>query len=286
MKYLICAFLVFAAITTTAQSQPVYLGDTFEEALEKGSADLTITYVETPAFVYRNENGELIGICVDIIESFSNFMKNKYDVTLNLNYSGDGENFQVFYKNVMKSEGGVIGLGNVTVRESRKSEVTFTPPFIKNIALLVSQGSVPDVTEYEQIPQIMSGFTAYVPKGTTHESRVQTIKNEYYPGLKIAYSESSKGALDLVVENPKSFCYQDIALYWSYKQQNANIKYHPLDKQDSEDLAMIMPLNSDWQPVFEEFFEIGGGFKSSSIYRNSLVKHLGPEVVSMLRMAQ
>lgn len=286
MKHLFFSLFITFTLAFNMNAQPVHTGDTFEEALEKGSADLTITYVETPTFVYRDEDGELVGICVDIIESFSNFMKNKYDVTLNLNYAGDGDSFQTFYEHVMDSEGGVIGLGNVTVRESRKSEVAFTPPFIKNIALLVSQQSVPDVTTYEDIPEIMSGFTAYVPKATTHEARVQRIKNEFYPGLKIAYSESSKEALDEVVENPKSFCYQDIALYWSYKQQNANIKYHPLDKQDSEDLAMIMPLSSDWQPVFEEFFEIGGGFKSSSIYRNSLIQHLGPEVVSMLKMAQ
>lgn len=205
---------------------------------------------------------------------------------MTLNYKGEGKNFQTFYQSVQQSEGGVFGLGNVTVKESRKSEVAFTPPYIKNIALLVSQSSVPDVEDYNQIDEIMNGFTAYVPQGTTHEDRMNSIKENYYSGLKIAYTESSKEALDRVLENPRSVCFQDIALYWDYKRNNQDIKYHPLQSQESEDLAMIMPKGSDWQPIFEEFFEFGGGFKSSSIYRNSLVRHLGEEVVNMLKMAQ
>ena len=49
---------------------------------------------------------------------------------------------------------------------------------------------------------------------------------------------------------------------------------------------MILPLDSDWGPLFDEFFAVGSGFKSSNIYRTSLIKHLGTEVVQMLKMAQ
>lgn len=282
-------FLIMGVILlfrVTSQAQNTLTGDTFEQARERGSANITITYVETPAFVYRDDKGELIGICIDILNSFLNYVKNQHGITVNLTYHGDGKDFRKFYNEVKDGSGGVIGLGNVTVKEERKKEVAFTPPYIRNMPLLVSGTSVNDVANVSEIGKAWAGYSAFVPVGTTHEERMMKLKKDFIPDLNIIYTGSSQEALNKVIETPNSICFQDIALYWDYKERGMDIKYHPVINMDGEDLAMIMPLDSDWMPVFNEFFSMGAGFKSRSIYRNSLIKHLGNEVVKMVKMAQ
>ena len=112
------------------------------------------------------------------------------------------------------------------------------------------------------------------------------LKARYVPDLQIEYAASSFEALDKTIKEEKAICFQDIALYWDYKQKGSPVKPITYETPKGEELGMILPLNSDWAPLFEEFFAVGSGFKSSNIYRTSLMKHLGSEVVQMLKMAQ
>jgi len=278
--------IIFFAMSSKSFSQQKFSGDTWENVKRTGSGTLTITYVEAPAFVYKDAKGELQGICVDILNSFVNYVQNSYKVKINVKFDGDGSNFRQFYESVKNSSGGVIGLGNVTVKEDRKKEVQFTPPFIKNIALLVTNADAPEVTDPSEFSTKLAGYKAIVPKGTTHDKRMLELKNKYFPELVIEYTSSSFEAMERTIAEKKSICFQDIALYWDYKVKGSPVKYINFETEKGEELAMILPLDSDWKPLFDEFFSVGTGFKSSNIYRTSLIKHLGTEVVQMLKMAQ
>lgn len=272
--------------TTNVSAQQSYSGDSWASVKENGTGTLTVTYVETPAFVYRDAKNELQGICKDILNSFVSYVQNNYKVKLNLNYVGKGDNFRDFYNSVQKSSGGVIGLGNVTIKEERKTEVQFTPAYIKSIALLITNNEAPDVKSPSEFATKLAGYKAFVPKGTTHEDRMLELKKKYMPNLEIEYVSSSYEALERLVNEKNAICFQDIALYWDYKVKGAPVKFLEYETGKGEELGMIMPLNSDWKPLFDEFFSVGTGFKSSNIYRTSLIKHLGTEVVQMLKMAQ
>ncbi|TNE69425.1 transporter substrate-binding domain-containing protein [bacterium] len=278
--------LLFLIGVTQAYSQKTYSGDTWKDVKEKGEGNIVLTYVETPAFVFKDANGKLQGICVDIVNSFISYVQNNYKVKLNVKYEGDGSNFKNFYESVKGSKGGVIGLGNVTIKEQRRKEVAFSPAYIKSIALLVTHSSAPDIADPSEMRTKWAGFTAYVPKGTTHEQRMISLKERYFPELKIEYTSSSFESFDKMLDDKKAICFQDIALYWDYKQKSKPVKTVNYEKDSGEELALIMPLGSDWEPLFDEFFSVGAGFKSSTIYRSSLMRHLGKEVVQMLKMAQ
>lgn len=280
------SLLLALSFTNISTAQDSFTGDSWEKVRANKNGTLILTYVETPAFVYRDANDKLQGICIDIINSFTTYIKNSYGVNLNVEFKGDGKSFRDFYTSVQNSKGGVIGLGNVTIKEERKKEVAFTPAYIKSIALLVTHNDSPDINNLTEIASKWTDFVAYVPKGTTHEIRMNNLKETYYPDLEIKYATSSFEALDKILEEKNAICFQDIALYWDYKQKGKPIKSIRLNTNTGEELAMILPKDSDWVPVFNEFFAVGSGFKSSPIYRRSLMKHLGSEVVQMLRMAQ
>ena len=61
------------------------------------------------------------------------------------------------------------------------------------------------------------------------------------------------------------------------------LKRHPCGDQGPEELGFIMPKNSDWQPVLEEFFNANGGYLLSKQYNSILVKHLGDVGVKLLK---
>jgi putative glutamine transport system substrate-binding protein len=258
-------------------------GDSWNDVKEKGEGTIVWTYIQTPAFTYE-QDGELTGICVDIMESFVNFVEKTHNVTLNVEYV-EGDNFSSYYQSMTHAKGGVFGLANTTITEERKQEVDFSPPFITNIAILVTHNSVPDLTSMNAIGEQFTGMKAFAPSGSMHFQRIQDIKEQYYPGLEIEIVPSSKRGLDRINNGEKAFSYQDIALFWNYKEKGYPIKRHATGDKSSEKFGIMMPKGSDWTPIMEDFFAMGNGFKSTSIYRSSLVKHLGPEVLEMLQMS-
>src|SRR5688572_12556585 len=168
MKQLL--FLLFVLVNITAFSQN-YSGDTYAQCKAKGQGTISLAYVETPSFVYQ-ENGALTGICVDIMSDFVKWANDSKKIKLTANYVGDGSNFRGMYDKVKGSSGGVFGLGNITITDERKREVKFSPSYITNFAILITQSSVSTLAKFEDLPTGFGKLTAYTAKGTLNEKRI------------------------------------------------------------------------------------------------------------------
>ncbi|WP_246205903.1 substrate-binding periplasmic protein [Fulvivirga aurantia] len=267
-------------MASSAQAQ--YSGDSWASAKSKGSGTISMAYVETPGFVYK-ENGKLTGICVDIMNDFVEYVNKSKGVNLSAKFVGDGSSFRGMYNNVKGSNGGVFGLGNVTITEARKSEIKFSPAFITNFAILITPPSVPTLKNMSNISNTFAGLTAYTAKGTLNERRLLDLKSNYYPAMKVSYVSSSPETLEKILVDKKSFSYLDLAFYLDAVQKGKPVKRHPVGDQASEQFGFIMPLNSDWQPVMEEFFAANGGYTNSVEYKKILSKHLGNTGVKLLQ---
>jgi ABC-type amino acid transport substrate-binding protein len=278
-KYRI-ALLLFCS-STFGYSQ--YSGDTWSKVSSTGSGTISLAYVETPGFVYKDASGKLTGICVDIMGDFVAYVNAKKGVKLTATYVGDGTSFRGMYDKVKASKGGVFGLGNITMTEARKEEIKFSPPWITNFAILVTQSSVPTLKKMEDISKTFAGLIAYTAKGTLNEKRLLDIKSQYYPTLKIAYVKSSPETMEKVLNDPNSFSYLDLAFYLDAVSRRQPLKRHPIGDKSSEQFGFIMPLNSDWQPLLEEFFNANGGYTNSTVYKKILSKHLGDTGVKLLQ---
>ncbi|HNP19352.1 MAG TPA: transporter substrate-binding domain-containing protein [Fulvivirga sp.] len=260
-----------------------YTGDSWNTVKSNGSGTISLAYVETPGFVYKDASGKLTGICVDIMNDFVNYVNTTKGVKLSSKFVGDGSSFRGMYDKVKASKGGVFGLGNITMTEARKKEIKFSPPWITNFAILVTQSSVPTLKSMSDISQTFAGLTAYTAKGTLNEKRLLDIKAKYYPTMKVAYASSSPETLEKVLSDPKSFSYLDLAFYLDAVSRKQALKRHPIGDQSSEQFGFTMPLNSDWQPLLEEFFNANGGYTNSTAYKKILADHLGTTGVKLLQ---
>lgn len=273
-------FVLTMGFIFSAQAQ--YTGDSWASVQSKKSGTVSFAYVETPGFVYK-QNGQLTGICVDIMNDFIAYVNKTKGVKLTSKFVGDGSSFRGMYNNVKNSKGGVFGLGNITITQARKNEIKFSPAFITNFAVLITPPGIPTLKSMSNISTTFAGLTAYTAKGTLNEKRLMDIKNKYYPGMKMSYVASSPEALAKITSDSKSFTYLDVAFYLDAVQNGKSVKRHPVGDQGSEKFGFIMPMNSDWQPLMEEFFNANGGYTNSVAYKKILAKHLGNTGVKLLQ---
>src|SRR5882672_5288897 len=261
-----------------------YTGDTWAQVKAKGEGKISLAYVETFGFVYK-DNGKLTGVCVDIINDFIKYVNEKKNVKLTAEFVGDGESFKGMYDKVKTSGGGVFGLGNITITEERKREVRFSPPFITNLAFLITRNDVGTLVKMEDLPTTFARLTAYTAKGTLNEKRINELKKKYYPDMKITLTATSQETLEKITGGSDGFAYLDLAFYLEAVQQRKPVKRHPVGDKASEQFGFVMPSSSDWLPILDEFFKADGGYNNGAEYKSILRKHLGETGMKLLQAA-
>jgi hypothetical protein len=279
MRTLLLFLLILVGGTVFSQN---YSGDTWANVKANKAGTISLCYVETPSFVYKDKTGNLTGICVDIINDFINWVNKNKGVILTSRFVGDGSSFRGMYDKAKTSSGGVFGIGNVTITDERRREVKFSPPIITNFAILITQPSVPTLTSLEDIGKVFANMTAYTAKGTLNEKRIMDIKQKYFPSMKVVTTTTSQETLEKVFIDPEGFAYLDLAFYIEAVQLKKPVKRHAVGDKAAEQFGIVMPMNSDWGPVMEEFFKANSGYTNSTEYKRILIKHLGEAGVKLL----
>ena len=188
-------------------------GDSWAEASAAKSGCITVTYVETPGLVYKTSDGQLTGVCVDILKDFGAWLQEDKGVSISLSFVGSGTSFGEMYASVKDGSNGVIGLGNITIRESRKEEVSFSPAFMNSFAILASHKSVPELSALDKISTEFAGMKAYAAKGTTNEQRIMDLKQKHYADLEVTPVSSSPEAMQQVLQDTRPLSYLSTTFY-------------------------------------------------------------------------
>ena len=59
---------------------------------------------------------------------------------------------------------------------------------------------------------------------------------------------------------------------------------HKIANISEERFGFIFPKDSDWNNIFNEFFESGFGFTATKVYHKILEKHLGYEIIEKVEL--
>jgi ABC-type amino acid transport substrate-binding protein len=254
---------------------------TYAEAQEEGTARIQVLYVPADDFAYRDEAGDLTGVTVELMREFARFVEDDRGVAVEPEFVEE-QNWSTFYQRVRYSRGGVFGIGNVTVTEARRSELAFSPPYMSNVAILITHRDVPELESLDRIGEEFADMTALVFSGTLHEERLEGIRERYFPEMATAVVGSNDGLIQRVASGEGYFGYVDVYNYWRGVQDGLPLRHHPVGDDDSEEFGVIMPQDSDWEPVMRAFFEAEAGLLASDGYRELLGEHLGAELASLL----
>jgi ABC-type amino acid transport substrate-binding protein len=280
MKNLI---LIISALFLSFTASSQLSGDSWKDAKSNGNGEVTITYNYSGKFIYKN-SGELDGLCIKIWDKFVEYVESNHSIALkvNVHQPEDAIDFNEFYKSIQNADGGVFGLADVTITQARKNEVKFSPSFFSNVSILLTNKSVADLSNFNNISGEFSGMTLIVQSGTTHEKRAKELKKSSFPSLKIESVNSFRECFEKVNQNANYFTYLDFSSYLTAIEEARDIKRHPAGDKTGEEFGFIMPKNSDWGPIMAEFFNKDGGFTNSTEYKKIVAETLGNHVVAML----
>lgn len=288
IQYLIA--IVCAAISLSACSDEGAANDTpdvdaattFAQAQSERVADLKVIYVPAPGFAYLNENEELTGVAVEIMRDFEAWFERHHGIQMNLNFVAD-EDWSNMYARVSHAQGGVFGLGNVTITQERRNELQFSPPYLYNVAVLITPNDIETITSPEMFASVAEALEPLAFAGTLHEVRIRELRDTHQPNRQLARVNTNQAVIDGVVSG--HYSYIDAYNYYRAVEQGTAIKHHPEFNLDGEQFGIIMPHTNDWGTLMTAFFAAESGYLTTSRYEQHLRTHLGDGVADILLQA-
>lgn len=276
-------FLTFTllSIALSASFAQKYSGESWAQVKAKKSGTMSCVFYKTPKLVYRDTDGKIKGVCVDIMDDFKSFVKDKHGVNLTIKFVGEETSFSEFLKHTTGSKN-VLGVANVSITEQRKKSMKFTPAYLSNLMIMMTHKEAPKINSLKEISTKMNGYTGMVIKGTTHVEYIKSLKSNYYPGLKISYQPSGSVIIDAIANDSKVFAILEFTEYF-----DAIKKRRPVTRQDvylnanKEELACVMSKSSDWDGVWQEF--LTAEYKSSMRYKEIIADNLGTAFLRLIR---
>ncbi len=255
-------------------------GQRFFDATYSEAAELRVLYVDSTGWAYRDEAGELTGVTVEIMRRFAEWSHDEHQRALALEFVEERD-WSTFYQRVRDASGGVFGLGNVTITETRRQELAFSPPYVTNVAVLISHHDVEPVDDRANLALGFANLSALAFAGTLHETRLRELAERHWQGMPLEFSGSNDDIIARAADGTH-FAYIDAYNYYRARQNGAPLHHHPAFDDPGEEFGIIMPLDNDWQPLLAEFFHADGGLLSRTWYRELLSYHLGAEVAEIL----
>jgi len=259
-------------------------GDAYADLRRRGEGDVVVLFTPSPGWAHRPSASDPLptGVTVDLLQDFFRWVEQEEGVTLRVRWVEEPE-WGRFYRRVRDGAGGVLGIGHVTITPERREELDFSPPYLSNVAVLITRDDVPELASMADIPHHFAGFTAFPFRGTLHEDRVERLRDLGIPDFQVQYVNSIDAILAAVQGGSDRLAWLDLYDFWLAVENGAAIRRHPVGDDHSESLGVILPRGSDWTPALESFLTSGGGYRNGARYDGLLRTHLGDGLAEALQ---
>jgi len=248
---------------------------------------VTIHYLERPPLAMKSEaSGSAMpkGLEVDIFMQFVNWMKERKNIVLKPTWKAQTE-FEVFYKSVREGDALTLGFGNATITERRKQEVAFSPAYLNNVSVFITDGSVPTILNDAQIVSNLKGLNGVSSAGSTHAGYMADLKKALLPGMVLEFVGDQNNIPRKILAKPGYCGYVDVITYWNFiKETKGYLKMHRHLSKDHESIGFMIPKSGELEVYLNEFFESGFGFTATKKYREILETYLGYEIISTVEV--
>jgi ABC-type amino acid transport substrate-binding protein len=276
MKNLPLILFIFVSSASFSQQK----GDSWATIKSKGMGTLAILYYQQPGLIFKGPDGKMKGVCADILLDFQKFVETKYGKKVAIQYVGEQNDFPKFLSMVQQSNN-LFGVTNTSITEERKKIMKFTPPFMNNQVILLTNKNAPTIKNLSEIATVYKGFKAQVIAGSTHVLHIEKIKKDHYPELVI--EQVAEG--DVIIKNlstdTRLFSVIDFTEYIGVIRGKIPVKKQEIDLGQSEPLGFIMSKQSDWDAPWKEF--LTEDYRKSVRYKEIIAENLGSSFLSLVR---
>jgi len=276
-KIILVIALAFTSYVALSQK---YQGDSWATVKSNGSGVLAVVYSEQFGLVSKDKDGKVKGVCVDILSDFAKYIKEKHGKQITIKYAGDIPVFSEFLSTA-QSTPNIIGVTNTTITEERKKILKFSPPYMSNRQVMLTNNKAPSLTSLKELPTKFPDFSAQVIAGSTHVQYIEKVKAEYMPSLKVSQEVSGPTIINNLISNPKLFTIIDFTEFVEVVHRKLPIKRQMVDVGIVEELGFIMSKQTDWDIPFKEFLTTE--YRNSVGYRKIISENLGATFMSLVK---
>jgi ABC-type amino acid transport substrate-binding protein len=267
------------SIVSVVQGYSQLQGDSWKKIEGTGKGTLSVVYYEQPGLIQK-VNGEMKGVCIDILSDFKAFVKEKHNKDIDIKYVSNQKEFASFLA-VVQNTPNVLGVTNTSITNERKKVLKFSPPYMATPVVLLTHENVPTVKALDQLTKTFAGFSAEVIAGSTHVKTMEEIRKKHLPSLVIKQVGSSDVVLKDLSVNQKLFSVLDFTEYVSVVRRKLPVKRHEVDLGGAQELGFIMSKQSDWDVLWNEF--LTPEYRKSVGYKKIISENLGATFLNLVR---
>ncbi len=252
-------------------------GDHWSDILARKNGKVVFYWY--PNNVSVSDSKDIIdGIEHDLAFAFVKFINERYDVSLEIDWI-QTSSFQEVMELVRTGSGGVFGTSSISITPERQTYLNFTPPYLADVAVLVSNSKVPIARTPEEFKEIFQGLTAVSIPNTTLLEAISDLEKSQNLKFTLQQVQNSGQIIDYIGSTENTFGYIDLPNFLVAIDDNSNIRrqfFHPIKLKG---LGMIYPKDSDWEKPVNDYF------KSSQFQLDKneiIVKYLGEDVSGII----
>ncbi len=225
----------------------------WQEALNDGDSTINLHWYISKPFIFTDQNGEMTGLEVEIIDLFRQYVKQHHQVNLHLNWL-ESESFSGIIDTIshLKSENH-LGVSAFSITDDRKKVVDYSQPYMPDITVLISSQGTPVVDSFEKIDDLMKEMVAITIKGTVYEKQLLRLKEKLGINFDIKYIDSDANVLDHISKTGNSFGFIDLPIYLIWLKNGESLVRQNYFTVYGTGYGIIFSKNSDWVEPFNEF---------------------------------
>jgi ABC-type amino acid transport substrate-binding protein len=280
MRFRKFVVIILLSVVSQATFSQKLDGDSWAHAKRSGSGILTVVYSQQFGLIFKDKDGQVKGVCVDILSDFARFLRTQHGTTLTIKYAAEIPAFSEFLSTAQNTPH-ILGVTNTTITEERKKTLKFSPAYMSNRQVMLTSNKAPSITSLKELPTKFPDFTAQVIKGSTQVKYVEKIKTDYMPALKITTEENGPDIIKNLTGNAKAFTIIDFTEFVEVVHRKLPIKRQMVDVGDVEELGFIMSKQTDWDIPLKEFLTTD--YRNSIGYKKIITENLGATFMSLVK---
>jgi len=277
---IISGLLLCPGMALAAAHPPGWKTDPWKQVRQQKQGVITVLWDEIEPFIYRDKDGALVGIEYELMEGFRGFMERQYGVRLKINWV-NANGFENIYPQISRSDAsGLFALSYYSITAERKKEVKFSPPYMPDLNVLVTNSSVPAFESGPQLIDKLRTMNGYTMGGTTMEQDLLLLKERYFPALPVDHAPvNDYEVLKHIAADPVGIGYVPVSIYVVALQRGIKVKRQRLFDIRREGFAAIYPKKSDWDEPIDRYFNSAEARTGVSAL---IRKYLGEEVAGII----
>jgi ABC-type amino acid transport substrate-binding protein len=272
MKRLAFILLGIAITYSTTRAQG---NDSWRKVNEAGKGKLSVIYFDSPGLITPSKD-TMKGLCVDILNDFSSFVKTNYKKEITIEYISAEKDFQQFLSKVQTGDY-VIGVTGVNITEERKKNFKFTPSWLVSPTVLITNKGVASVNKVSELKDL----APYSLSKGAHSEVIKDLLKQISAPAQITYLGSPEEIMEKVNNTPQSFTVLGINDYLEAARKGLNVKVQNLEVGKPEIFGFILPKKSDWDVIWSAF--LTPTYLNSADYKKSISSNLGNAYLNFVK---